>query len=135
MSEEGYEDEDCYDGNHLQIEESCYMCCAEQVSESDRWNFELVDEEVEESHWLCRQCHGRFSSLVEFDRFRSDIPRIAMYRAAARLQRLLILDAPKSILASEVLGSLFSSMMIPDEMGGKGPSSIFLTGSAELVLV
>lgn len=85
--------------------EKCFLCCDSEVHHSDRWRFELVDENNEsdcDRFWLCRVCHGKFSGVESFDKFRLDLLKIKLYRGAARLQRLLLLGAPTTILQNEV---------------------------------
>lgn len=111
--------EEEYDGPVPETEEGCYLCDSKNVPEPDKWRFDLVDENNDsDRQWLCRHCHGSFGSLEEFDEFRTNFPYTRIYRAAARLQRLLLLKAPKSVIASEVLGGILSAMFYSDEMGG-----------------
>jgi hypothetical protein len=84
--------------------EYCFLCCDSDVHHSDRWRFELVDEDESQvdQFWLCRVCHGKFSGVEAFDKFRQDFLKLKLYRQAARLQKLLLLGAPSTILQNEV---------------------------------
>lgn len=89
--------------------DSCFMCHEAQVHRTDRWKFELVEEDDEsnsDEFWLCRTCHGHFDGIEEFDKFRVDAKRIMLYRSAARLQKFLLLNAPDSIIQSAIQGML-----------------------------
>jgi hypothetical protein len=113
------DEEEEYDGPIPETEEGCFLCDSKNVPEPDKWKFDIVDENNDsDRHWLCRHCHGMFGSVEEFDDFRTNFPYTRIYRAAARLQRLLLLKAPKSVIASEVLGGILSAMFYSDEMGG-----------------
>jgi len=117
--EEEEEEEEEYDGPIPETEEGCFLCDSKNVPETDKWKYDVVDENNESyRYWLCRHCHGMFGSVEEFEEFRTNFPYTRIYRAAARLQRLLLLKAPKSVIASEVLGGILSAMFYSDEMGG-----------------
>jgi hypothetical protein len=117
--EEEDEEEEKYDGPIPETEEGCFLCDSKNVPETDKWKYDVVDENNESyRYWLCRHCHGMFGSVEEFEEFRTNFPYTRIYRAAARLQRLLLLKAPKSVIASEVLGGILSAMFYSDEMGG-----------------
>jgi hypothetical protein len=117
--DEEEEEEEEYDGPIPETEEGCFLCDSKNVPESDKWKYDVVDENNESyRYWLCRHCHGMFGSVEEFEEFRTNFPYTRIYRAAARLQRLLLLKAPKSVIASEVLGGILSAMFYSDEMGG-----------------
>lgn len=112
------EEEEEYDGPIPETEEGCFLCDSKNVPETDKWKYDVVDENNESyRYWLCRHCHGMFGSVQEFEEFRTNFPYTRIYRAAARLQRLLLLKAPKSVIASEV-GGILSSMFYSDDMGG-----------------
>jgi len=115
---EDEEEEEEYDGPIPETEEGCFLCDSKNVPETDKWKYDVVDENNESyRYWLCRHCHGMFGSVQEFEEFRTNFPYTRIYRAAARLQRLLLLKAPKSVIASEV-GGILSSMFYSDDMGG-----------------
>lgn len=99
------------------VEERCFMCCESDVHHSDRWNFELVEEENEddvERFWLCRTCHGKFDGIESFDRFRTKERELGLYRAAARTQRLILLGAPKSLIQLETMNILCKMLFDKD---------------------
>ena len=103
----------------MDMEESeyCFLCCDSSVHHSDRWKFELVDEEETDcdEFFLCRTCHGKFSGVETFDKFRQDFLKLKLYRQAARLQKLLLLGAPSAILQAEVKGMV--GRLMYDEEG------------------
>jgi hypothetical protein len=81
------------------------MCSESNVHHSDRWRFELVDEQDEtdcDEFWLCRVCHGKFEGVDDFDKFRKNSLKMSLYRQASRLRRLLLLGAPSVIIQGEV---------------------------------
>lgn len=88
----------------MEAPETCFMCCESDVHHSDRWRFELVGEDESDcdEFWLCRSCHGKFDGVDSFDKFRADSLKIALYRQASRLRRLLLLGAPSVIIQGEV---------------------------------
>jgi len=108
------------DGDEDYEPDFCLICEDRDVPFADRWKFQLVDEEGEdpETAWICRTCHSKFDNLDEFENFRRNHTLSRLYRIAERLQRLLLLRAPASIIANTVLGSLAGTLFLSDEMGG-----------------
>lgn len=103
------------------VEEHCFMCMDAEVHHSDRWNFELVEEDGSdaESFWLCRNCHGKFDGLDDFEKFRTKDKNLPLYRSSARLQRLLLLGAPKVIVQQEVV-AMMSRLLYDDDKVDQG---------------
>lgn len=108
-----------YEGPIPEVDD-CFLCFATDVPRMDRWNFQLVDEDNNpvQSGWLCRHCHSQFDSVEAFDKFRNNTLNRRLYSVAARLQRLLLLNAPPSIISQTVLGCLAGPLFSPDEIGG-----------------
>jgi hypothetical protein len=138
------EHEDENDGEYwgeIPKSDPCFLCGNENVHSSDRWNFQLENKygtDVD-NFWLCRECHGRFETVDEFDKFRRDFGRTRLYRACASLQRLLIMDAPEIALALDLklifllgirdkskLGKVFL-----EELKRSSPDSVVEEGSNE----
>lgn len=82
--------------------ENCFMCGADGdgVATADRWNFRF--DGVDDIYWICRECHGQFRNLEDFDTFRRDEAKFRLYHNVSTLRRLLVLNAPECVLATAV---------------------------------
>lgn len=108
------------DGDEDYEPDFCLICEDRDVPFTDRWKFHLVGDSGEEPEaaWICRTCHSKFDSVDDFENFRRNHTLSRLYRIAERLQRLLLLRAPASIIANTVFGSLAGAMFLSDDMGG-----------------
>jgi hypothetical protein len=120
--EEDDDDEDYYEDEEDDLDDEdeedvvCHLCCDDQVEAGDRWKFTF--QGTSEEAFLCRTCHGRFNDVDEFNKFNSSLLNVRLYRAAARLQKLLLLGAPAAIIANTIFGSLVSVLFSKDYYGG-----------------
>jgi hypothetical protein len=112
MCQEHDDDEGEYLGEIPEIDH-CMMCNDSDVQSSDRWNFQLGDE----NFWLCRACHGRFETVEEFDKFRSDWDKLCLYTSAAALQRLLVKGAPEVLIAHSIKTIFMRAVRDQGELG------------------
>lgn len=112
------DEEDGYADSLAEAVDCCLMCSGE-AERSDRWNFDLEDEDGRsEPAWICRECHGKFESVDDFEKFRSKVVYSRLYRAAARLKRLLLMGVPPVIVANTIFGVMGGILFSSDENGG-----------------
>lgn len=96
----------------------CMMCNLEGIKAQDRWNFRLKDDTgTEEPAWICRQCHGQFDSIEQFNKFVENIQFRRLYMKASQLLRMLAMDVPIELISKSVT-SLSSVLFWTDEYGG-----------------
>lgn len=104
-----YEDEDDQEEEVCEAG-SCFVCGLVDVPEEDRWKFAVAALYDREQFWACKSCRAKFKSLEDFDEFRTNLAYSNLYRAAARLQRLILQKAPESVITDvtfALVGILF----------------------------
>ena len=96
----------------------CMMCGMSGIKIHDRWNFRTKDDTgAEEPEWICRQCHGQFESIDQFNKFASNIQFRRLYMKASLILRMIVMDAPVELISKSVT-SLASVLFWTDEHGG-----------------
>lgn len=108
-----------YDGEVLPAD-FCHVCGGSEIANCDRWRFKIGEGENQFDAWICRECHSRFDSPKHLEKFLSNFVRFGIYRAAERIQRLILLEAPDDIVASEVFGPIMGALFLDDQSGGSG---------------